>query len=57
MAETKRGFLGCTSEKGVCFGKNLFNFYHEQFCALTIEWATKPRAIVVAVKPLVDLDK
>ena len=56
LAETERGFLGCTNEKCIFFGKNLFKIYRRPICALAIQWATKQCSILDAVAPLLRID-
>ena len=56
LAETERGFLGCTNEKRQFFDKNLFKFYHKLISALKSERATKRCTILDAVTPLLHID-
>ena len=56
LAETERGFMGCTSEKDVFFGTNLSKFHHEPICALAIERATKQCSVLGAITPLLRID-
>ena len=55
LAETERGFLGCTNKKHF-FDKNLFKFQHEPICAVAIECATKQCCMLDAVTPLLHID-
>ena len=56
LAETEWGFWGCTNEKSIFFGKNLFKFYQKPIHTLAIERAPKHWATLDAVTPLLHID-
>ena len=56
LAETERGFLGGTNEKGLFLAKTLFKVYNKPICALAIKRATKQCSMLDPVTPLLHID-